>query len=169
MGPHVTSPGQEATNLSSAADVESPRPEKKKMCFGVGQPSSGVVNQAGDSSNRAGDFTTVGGDLANEAAVTAGVPFNPTSGDYIFVTLRSLSVFLAFLLHPCLACQHAQFVNETLYVTPAALLQSCFTCSFVAFCSQPVPFSLPFTHMRSTFLQPSPCKPQRQLSPSFCL
>ncbi|KAL0044008.1 hypothetical protein WJX82_001746 [Trebouxia sp. C0006] len=58
MGPHVTSPGQEATNLSSAADVESPRLEKKKMCFGV-----------------------VGVDLANDAAVTAGVPFNPTSGN----------------------------------------------------------------------------------------
>ncbi|KAL0044119.1 hypothetical protein WJX82_010884 [Trebouxia sp. C0006] len=81
MGPHVTSSGQEATNLSSAADVESVRPEKKKMCFGVGQPSSGAVSQVGDSSNCAGDFTTVCGDMANDAAATAGVPFNPTLGN----------------------------------------------------------------------------------------
>ena len=96
MGPHVTSPGQEATNLSSAADVESPRLEKKKMCFGVGQPSSGAVSQVGDSSNHAGDFTTVCGDMANDAAVTAGVPFNPTFGDYICITLNSVFAFLAF-------------------------------------------------------------------------
>ncbi len=53
MGPHVTSAGQEATNLSSAADVESLRPGKKKMCFGVGQPSSGAVSQVGDSRSHA--------------------------------------------------------------------------------------------------------------------
>ena len=96
MGPHVTSSGQEATNLSSAADVESVRPEKKKMCFGVGQPSSGAVSQVGDSSNCAGDFTTVCGDMANDAAATAGVPFNPTLGDYICITLNSVFAFLAF-------------------------------------------------------------------------
>ena len=83
MGSHVTSAGQEATNLNSAADVELPRPEKKKMCFGVGQPSSGAVSQVGDSSKHAEDFTTVGGDLANNAATTAGVPIDPTSGEYI--------------------------------------------------------------------------------------
>ncbi len=81
MGPHVTSSSQEATNLNSAADAELLRPVKKKMCFGVGQPSSGQVNQVGDSSKHVRDFTTVGGDLANDAAATAGVPFNPTSGD----------------------------------------------------------------------------------------
>ena len=102
MGPHVTSAGQEATKLSSAADEESPRPENKKMCFGVGQPSSGAVSQVGDSSKHAGDYNTICGDLANDAAI-AGVPFNPTSGDYICITLHSAFAFLAFLVCSCLA------------------------------------------------------------------
>ena len=82
----MTSPGQEATDVNSAADLEVARPEKKKMCFGVGQPSSGAVSQVGDSSKHAGDYTTVCRDLANDAAMAASVPFNPISGDYICVT-----------------------------------------------------------------------------------
>ena len=108
MGPHMTSPGQEATNVNTAAaDVELPRPEKKKMCFGVGQPSSGAVSRVGDSSKRVGDCTTVCGDLANIVAMIGGVPFNPTSGDYIYSTLNFSSVFLAVLLSPCLAWSNA--------------------------------------------------------------
>ncbi len=106
MGPHVTSPGQEATKVNSAADVELLRPEKKKMCFGVGQPSSGAVSQVGDSSKDVGDFTTVGGDLANNAATIGNVPFNPTSGDHIRITLNSSFIFLAFLLFGMVKCIH---------------------------------------------------------------
>lgn len=108
MGPHMTSPGQEATNVNTAAaDVELPRPEKKKMCFGVGQPSSGAVSRVGDSSKHVGDCTTVCGDLANNVAMIGSVPFNSTSGDYIYSTLNFSSVFLAVLLSPCLAWSNA--------------------------------------------------------------
>ena len=46
------------------------------------------------------------------------------------------------------------------------------TCTFCLFCTKPVPFSLPFSHMRcfsSVFLQPSVCKSHRQLLPAICL
>ena len=94
---HMGPAGQEATNLNSATDAESLRPEKKKMCFGVGQLSSGAVSQVGDSSKHAGDYSTVGGDSTKHVLV------NPTSGGYICVTLNSPSELLAILLRPCLA------------------------------------------------------------------
>ena len=186
MGPHVTSAGQEATNLSSAADVESLRPVKKKMCFGVGQPSSGAVSQVGDSSKHAGDYTTICGDLANDAAVTAGVPVNPISGDYICFTLHSSSVLLGFLLHPCLAWLNCMFLDRgsacknlqssctsvsDLHMLSSAhslCLSVCLSLSvaFIHFCAAKslqtteaaFTFILALIHdLLTSFLQPTPC------------
>ncbi len=123
MDPHVTAVGQEASNLSSAADEESLRPQKKKMCFGVGQPSNGAVSQVGDSSKHAGDCTTVRGDMVNDAAVTAGVPFNPTSGDRM--TLIPHSYFWLFFWH---GQMHTLKHSASRICSPTAILFHMFMC-----------------------------------------
>ena len=80
MGLHVMSSGQDTQHHDSAGDVESLGPVKKKMCRGIGQASTGAMSQAGDSGRDVGDYFTASGDLVNQAAMAAGVPFNPTSG-----------------------------------------------------------------------------------------
>ena len=80
MGSHVMSSGQDAQHHDSAGDVEFLGPVKKKTCRGIGQASGGAVSQAGDSGRETGDYFTASGDLVNQAAMAAGVPFNPTSG-----------------------------------------------------------------------------------------